>query len=65
MAMICIHGGECDGCMNCLREPDPIGKCTQCGTDIFPGDDYYNIEGDTLLHDDCLVDWADKYRVYS
>ena len=62
MAMICIHGGECTGCMSCQKEPEPIGRCVQCGADIYPSDDHYNIEGE-LVCDDCLTDWARKYKV--
>lgn len=63
MAMHCIHGGECTGCNRCEPKPQIVGYCAHCKEAIYAWEDHYNIEGDTLLHDDCLVDWANKYRV--
>lgn len=63
MAQACIHGArECDGCGACWPEPIIIGKCEACREDIQKGETHYNIDGD-LIHDDCLTDWASKYRV--
>ena len=63
MALTCVSGGrECDGCQDCFPEPPVIGTCEACRAEIHAGEDHYNIEGD-LLHDDCLLDWAWKYRV--
>lgn len=64
MAMGCIYGGrECDGCMRCQKEPRSIGACSACGEPITTDDEfYYNIEGE-LVHDDCLREWAEKYRI--
>ena len=44
------------------RERCCRGRCTHCGEDVYDYDDYYDIEGDILLHDDCLIDWAAQYR---
>ena len=63
MAMGCIHGGECTGCNRCEPMPQIIGYCSHCKEAIYAWEDHYNIEDDTLLHSDCLVDWADKYIV--
>lgn len=43
------------------REAPVKGICEHCGQPIYDGDDYYDIE-DTLLHEDCLRDWAEQYR---
>ncbi len=63
MAMSCIHGGECTGCNRCEPKPKIIGYCSHCKEAVYAWEDRYNIEGDVLLHSDCLVDWADKYHV--
>lgn len=39
-----------------------IGKCEHCGDDIYADEDYYDIEGE-IIHEDCLREWAEKYRV--
>lgn len=45
MAMVCIKGGECTGCMNCQEEE--IIYCEKCEEDIQEGDIYYVLRGDT------------------
>ena len=63
MAMSCIKGcRECDGCGRCFADAEIVGKCVECCEDICAGEDYYNIEGE-LVCDNCLHDWARKYRV--
>lgn len=65
MAMTCVTlGRECDGCMSCEREAEAVGICEACREEIRAGEDYYDIEGD-LLHEDCLLDWAWKYKAVS
>lgn len=62
MAMICgTLGRECNGCMRCEKEAEIVGICESCREEIHAGEDYYDINGD-LLHDDCLLNWARKYR---
>lgn len=62
MAMICKTGArECDGCMACHTDPEPIGRCSACDEPIFPDDERYNIEGE-LIHEDCLSVWAEPYK---
>lgn len=61
--MLCVKGGrECDGCMRCQVEPETVVKCAQCGEDIYADEDRYEIDGE-IIHEDCLRDWAEKYRV--
>lgn len=61
MSLTCVRGGmECNGCLCCQVEPEPIGKCW-CGDQIHADESYYEIEG-VLLHEDCLRDWAKQYR---
>ncbi len=61
MAMSCVHGGKaCDGCMSC-QVSEELGVCAECGEAIAYGEDYYDIEGE-LLHEDCLREWAEKFR---
>lgn len=65
MAMSCATlGRECDGCLDCEKEAEVVGICEACREEIHAGEDYYDIEGD-LLHEDCLLDWAWKYKVVS
>lgn len=60
--MWCRSGAhECDGCMACHSEPRAIAKCSVCGEDIVAGEDFYDIDGETI-HDDCLREWAEQYR---
>lgn len=41
MAMICVYGGECNGCCECLNEDQLI--CEWCGMDITDEEyDEYN-----------------------
>lgn len=64
MAMNCVRSrGECDGCGECMSEkPSVVGYCSVCGMLIEDGETFYDIEGE-LVHEDCLMDWAKKYRV--
>lgn len=62
MAMICVSGArECDGCQRCIKEPEELGICSVCGEPITTDCDRYQFEGDEMIHDDCLLDWARKY----
>lgn len=62
MAMICgTLGRECNGCMLCEKEAEVVGICESCREEIHAGEDYYDINSD-LLHEDCLLDWARKYK---
>ena len=64
MSLLCVKGGrECDGCMRCQVEPETVGKCW-CGSFIHADEQYYEIDGE-LIEEDCLRDWAEKYRVRS
>lgn len=59
---ICVSGcRECDGCGRCEQEAEVIGYCVHCDEPVYADEAHYDIEGD-LLHDDCLGDWASKYR---
>ena len=40
MALHCIHGGECDGCMQCQSEP-MLYTCPICGAELDGGDEVY------------------------
>lgn len=63
MSFGCVHGKyECDGCMMCEKEPEVIGYCAACNSEIYETDDCYDIDGD-MIHDDCLTAWAEKFRV--
>lgn len=53
---------ECDGCTRCQPEPRAVGRCAECGGDIVEGEEYYDICGETI-HEDCLYEWAQKFRV--
>lgn len=64
MSLTCVKGGrECDGCMGCQVEPEAIGKCDQCHDDIHEDDDRYEMPDGAIIHEDCLREWAEKYRV--
>ena len=62
MALTCIsQGRECNGCRNCETQAEIVGICESCRGEIRADETYYDIEGD-LLHEECLLDWACKYR---
>lgn len=64
MALHCINGGsECTGCLRCEPKSKIVGYCAYCKEAIYDWEDHYEMEGDVLLHDDCLTSWADQYRV--
>ena len=63
MALTCVTGGrECDGCQRCIPEPEAVDICAECKEPVFGWEDRYNIEGE-IIHDDCLIDWAERFRV--
>ena len=51
MAMTCIHGGECDGCMAC-QEPQEY-FCPICGEEVTETI-YVSTEGDILGCENCV-----------
>ena len=62
MALTCISQGRvCVGCGNCETQAEIVGFCESCREEIRADETYYDIEGD-LLHEECLLDWAWKYR---
>lgn len=64
MAMHCVnHASECIGCMRCEPKSKLVGYCAQCKEAVYDWEERYDIEGELLLHDDCLIDWAHQYRV--
>ena len=63
MAMHCIHGGECTGCMSCEPKPKIVGYCTHCREAVYGWEEHYDMDGEVLLHSDCLIPWANKYLV--
>ena len=38
------------------------GKCAHCGEDVYEYEEHYDLDGD-LVHSDCLMGWADNYKV--
>lgn len=65
MAMTCVNPSrECDGCMNCEKEAETIGTCVCCGELVREDEDHYEIYGE-LVHEDCLLEWAEGFRVVS
>ena len=46
------------------REPDIVGYCEACGSPIYKGLDYINLET-VLLHDEfeCKTAWLDQFKV--
>lgn len=60
MAMICVKGGECDGCMSC-QEPRPervLCTCDHCGETILVGEPRYELPDGAVVHDDCMIDYV-------
>jgi predicted amidophosphoribosyltransferase len=53
MAMICIHGGECDGCMACQDDQEEY-YCPVCGEKTTE-DVYVSIDGDILGCENCVT----------
>ena len=50
--------GECTACGAC--EEKPVMLDDYDGTPIYPGEDYYDIDG-TIIAEDNLKDWAWEY----
>lgn len=62
MAILCISGcKECNACGKCM-ERKVLGACEYCGEPIYEGETHYMLEDGTMLHDDCGMDWLNKYR---
>jgi hypothetical protein len=59
MAMICIRGGECTGCMDC-REPEEY-YCPICGERVFEIV-YVSTDGDVVGCENC-VNTKEPYEV--
>lgn len=53
MALYCISGGECAGCMECMEGTVKF-KCCDCGEKIYEGDPYYKICGG-IYCEDCVM----------
>ena len=56
MALLCIDGGECDGCMGCYESDAQTVCCAVCGRELEPYDDVVKLEtGEHICSDaDCL-----------
>ncbi len=52
MAMICIHGGECTGCMGCQEEKEYY--CPICGEQVFETL-YVSNDGDIVGCENCVT----------
>lgn len=53
MAMICIHGGECTGCMACQEEEKEY-YCPICGEKVFETV-YVSNDGDVVGCENCVT----------
>lgn len=42
-------------------EPESKFRCTCCGEEMFPDDDYYDIEGEHFCKD-CAEEWFEEQR---
>lgn len=63
MALVCTTAGrECDGCQAC-QERQVIETCIVCHEDIYAGDCYYSIDGESV-HMHCLEQWAEHFLVF-
>lgn len=51
VAMICVYGGECNGCMRCQQDPEPI-YCEICGEEVEYL--YKNADGEVVGCDNCI-----------
>ena len=52
MAMICIHGGECTGCMECQKEDEYY--CPVCGEQVYETL-YISNDGDIVGCENCIT----------
>ena len=43
------------------RTQHRVGRCAQCGEDVYDYDDYYDFDGDRV-HDDCVIDWIAQFK---
>ena len=64
MAYYCKRNSalECDGCGKCEPGAEIVGECAACGDLIYAHEERYDIEGE-LIHEDCLSDWAEQFKV--
>ena len=53
MALHCISGGECTGCMACRDETKVMYRCDLCGEEIYEGYMYYEA-GEEIYCEDCV-----------
>lgn len=44
------------------RQRHRRGRCFHCRESVYGWEDHYELEGDILLHEDCLLGWAERYR---
>ena len=51
-----------DAEQNRKREQHRVGRCAQCGEDIYDYDDYYEFEDGNLVHDECVIDWIAQFK---
>lgn len=65
MAMTCVNGArECTGCMRCEAERKVVGPCAECIGDVYADETYYKLDdGNTLVHEDCLLDYLTDFKV--
>lgn len=54
MALICIYGGECDGCMKCVPN-EPTLYCEFCG-ELLTYNSHYSDENYKALCKHCLLE---------
>lgn len=52
MAMICIHGGECTGCMECQEEKEYY--CPVCGEEVTERI-YTSTDGEIVGCENCII----------
>lgn len=42
------------------EEPEVVGRCVECGDDIYAGGAYYDDSG-SLVHEECLFDYIQQH----
>jgi hypothetical protein len=45
------------------QDPIPVGECAYCDEDVMPWDYYYKFDED-VVHDECVISYIQKFKVY-
>lgn len=62
MSFPCVSlASECEGCMACRQPGEVIALCAQCGEPIYEGEDFYEFPDGEAVHEDCGLDYIERF----